>query len=185
MDSYLLAIPLPTKIRTRLASLCYGLPQMRWIDEENFHLTLRYFGPLSDQQLDIIQERLQTLFFTPFSFNLQGIEPFQSKNHRGALRVGISHDTDLFTLKKKIDGHLQNLSLPSEEHAFHPHVTLGHYERLNGERLGDYLSACADYQSESIEVTECLLLRTHSTPKRIFYQTLEHYLVSSPATGED
>lgn len=183
MYNYLLAIPLPAKIRTRLASLCYGLPQVRWIEEENFHVTLRYLGPLNDQQLATIHERLQTLFFTPFSFMLQGIEPFHSKNHRGTIKVKVEKSTVFLDLKKKIDCYLKDLSLPNEEHTFH--VTLGHYDHLNGQRLGDYLSAQADYQSESIEVTECLLLRVHSTPKHIFYQTLEHYVASPPATGAD
>ncbi len=183
MDSYLLAIPLPAKIRTRLASLCYGLPQVRWVEEENFHIIVRYLGPLNDQQLAAIHERLQTLFFPPFSFILQEIEPFHSKNHRGAIRVKVSENKEFLELKKKIDRSLKDLSLPNEESTFH--VTLGHYDHLNGQRLGDYLSAQADYQSEPIEVTECLLLRVHSTPKHVFYQTLEHYAASLPATGAD
>ena len=69
MHSHFLALPLPPSIRSRLASFCYGVPHVQWVEEENFHLTLRHFGPLSDQNAALIEERLETLFFVKFSLD--------------------------------------------------------------------------------------------------------------------
>lgn len=176
MDSYFIAISLPVSVRTRLASLCFGLPSVHWHDEENFHLGLRYLGPLTSLQLEDIQNCLQDLFFHPFQIALQGIT-FQksSKNHRGTIQVQISPNPDLEVLKKEIDSLIKGLNLPKEERPYSPHVTLGHYEKLDPERSADYLHANGDFTSPSFEISECLLLRIHQTPKRTYYEVINRY----------
>ena len=185
MHPHFLAIPLPEPIRSRLASFCYGLPQVHWVHEENFHLSLRSFGPLSDSVLSGIQERLKHIFFSPFSLVLQGAGHFHSKGNRGSIWIDVAENPELSTLKKEIDQNFRDLILPSEGHRFHPHITLGYYEHLNPQKLGDYLAALADYQSDTIEVNSYLLMRAQQTPNRVIYQTIEHYSASLPATGED
>ncbi len=185
MHPHFLAIPLPSMIRSRLASFCYGLPQVRWVEEENFHLTLRYFGPLADPAVAAIHECLQNLFFQSFPLILQGMSHFPSKGNGGILWVGVAQNPHLSSLRKAIDRHLRELNLSIETRFSHPHIILGHYERLNPQRLGDYLTAHADYQSLAMEVTCYLLMRSFQTSKRMIYETLYHYPASLLATGED
>lgn len=185
MHPYFLAIPLPRQIRLRLASFCYGLPQVRWVEEENFHLTLRHLGIHSSDRLIEIQELLRPIFFHPFSLVLQGIGHSHSKGNRGVIWIGVDDHPQLSLLKKEINQHLRGLILPQEERS-QLHVTLGSYSaRLNPQRLGDYLSSLADYQSEPIEVTEFQLMRAQQTPKRIFYDTIELYSASLHTTCDD
>lgn len=185
MHPHFLAIPLPSSARSRLASFCYGLPQVRWIEEDNLHLTLRYFGPLPDPIVANIHERLEKIFFLSFSLILQGAGHFHSKVNRGVIWIGVAENLHLISLKKEVDRLLRGLDVPPENRLFHPHVTLGHYERLNPQKLGEYLATYADYQSLPIEVKSCLLMRSLQTPKRMIYETVEHYHASLPATGED
>jgi 2'-5' RNA ligase len=184
MHSYFLAIPLPAAIRSRLTSFCYGLPQVRWVEEENFHLTIRYLGPLADSAVANIHDCLQNLFFQPFPLTLQGIDHFHSKGKRGSIWMGVAENPHLNLLRKNIDRHLRTLNLTITER-FHPHIILGYYERLNQQRLGDYLAAHADYQSLPIEVTYYLLMRSLHTPKRTIYETIHHYAATRLATGEN
>jgi 2'-5' RNA ligase len=185
MDSLFFALPLPGHIRSRLASFCYGLPRVHWIEEENFHLSLRHLGPVSNSNLLEIEERFKLFFFSPISLILQGVGHFHSKGNRGVIWMGALENPQISSLKKEIDGHLKGLTLPAEKHHFQPHITLGYYEHLNPQKLGDYLSTLTDYRSEIIEINSCLLMRKQQTPKRVFYQTIEHYSASLPATGED
>jgi len=41
-------IALPQDIRFRLSLLCCGLPNIRWVQPENMHLTLRFIGEVGD-----------------------------------------------------------------------------------------------------------------------------------------
>jgi RNA 2',3'-cyclic 3'-phosphodiesterase len=185
MHPYFLAIPLPAATRSRLAAFCYGLPQVRWVEEENFHLTLRYFGPLTDTMLGNIQDHLEYLFFHSFPLVLQGVGHFHAKGNRGIIWIGIADNPHLAPLRKEIDRQLRDLKLPPEEHPFHPHITLGYYDRLNPKRLGDYLTAHADYQSWPIEVSSCVLMRSLQTPKHTIYETIDEYGASQLHTDED
>ncbi len=185
MYPHFLTIPLPSIVQSRLATFCYGLPQVRWVEEDNFHLTLRYFGPLADHTVAGIQERLKNLFFPPFSLVLQGINHSHTKSNRGTIWVGITDNSNLIALKKEMNRHLRDLHLPPEERSFHPHIILGFYERLNPKRLGEYLTMYADYQSLPIEVTRCLLIRSLQTPKRVIYEVVEEYAATQLPTGED
>lgn len=184
MHSYLLVIPLPSSVRLKLTSLCYGLPKVRWIEEENFHLTLRYLGVLSDHSLMDIQNHLKNLFFLQFPLILKGTGHFHSKGQRGSIWLGVADNPQLSSLKKEVNHVLKGIRLPSEEQ-FHPHITLGHYAHLSPQKLGDYLFNLNDYQSDSIEIKSCQLVRLLQTPRRTIYEIVEEYPASLPATGED
>ena len=41
-------LELPSDVRAQLASLKAPLPGVRWIEEENLHLTLRFFGDVNN-----------------------------------------------------------------------------------------------------------------------------------------
>lgn len=186
MDQYLLAIPLPLPVRLRLASLCYGLPQVDWIEEENFLFTLRFFGPLNDQTAAQIEERLSSLFFLKFNLALKGVDHFHSsKGNRGIIWVGVEQTPELLALRKEIHDLLIDLHLKAEERPYHPHITIGKYHRLNEQRLAEYLMAHAHFQMEPIETLSCQLLSAHQTPKHTYYKIIKQIDASSPATFED
>ncbi len=185
MSPHFLALPLPSSIRSELARFCYGLPQVRWVPEENLHLTLRYLGPLSSSQVEEVQERLKGLFFHPFSLKLEGVGHFQGKGRHGVIWVGIRENTFVSSLKKNMDLLLRDLSLPSDPRPFHPHVTLGRFERLHPNRLHDYLLAQGSYQSADILIPSCQLLQSRQTPKQVIYEIIEEYFAVEPETGED
>jgi RNA 2',3'-cyclic 3'-phosphodiesterase len=185
MEVYFFAVPLPSSIRSRLASLCFGLPQVHWVEEENFYLMLRHFGPLSNLLVAEIHDRLLDLFFPPFSLPLQGVGYFHAKGKRGIIWVGVAHNLPLATLQKEIDRRLRGLAFPSSERNANPHIRLGYYERLHSHKLADYLSTHMHDQFQPIEVTSCELVRSFQTPKRTLFETVEHYDASQMATGED
>lgn len=185
MHPHSLALCLPPSIRSQLARLCYGIPHVQWAEQENFHIKLRSFGPLSDRDAALISECLATLFFVKIPLILKGVGHFHQKGNRGSLWVGVENSTELSALKKQIDQLLRNLSLRPEEHAFLPHVTLGRYDHLHPQKLGDYLMAHADYQSERFDVSCCQLLTSHQTPKHLHYKVVEEFNAECAATGED
>ncbi len=175
MVSYLIAIDFPTSTKRQLASFCYGLPAVHWIEEENFYLILRYIGPVNDQILVDIKESLAHVSFLPFSIQLQGVEHSYSKRGEKILWVGISPHPSLINLKKEVDKALKNLKIAPNEHPFKPYIAIGRYEHLNPDRLGEYLSLHSLYRSESIEVSCFTLFCIQVTPKRTIYQEIKQY----------
>lgn len=185
METYFLSIPLPVSLCARLAALCYGLPHVHWMDQENLMINLRFFGSLTDQECADIQNRLKTLFFVKFPLFLKGIGLSNSKGSRGTIWVGVEPAAQLNALRKEIHQQLKELQLRPEERSFHPHVLLGRYDHLNHLKLSEFLMMHAEYQSEPFTVSCCQLLTSHQTPKRLFYSMEQQINASEHATGED
>jgi 2'-5' RNA ligase len=175
MDSYLVGLDLPFLIKKELKAVCYGLPLVNWVEEENFHLVLRYIGQINDQTLADLKKALSQVSFLPFSIKLKGIDYFHEKKGNGVLWTDVSPLEPVVNLKKDIDKHLKNLPITPSAHSFKPHVVIGKYERLPSHKLGEYLTVHSLYQTDAIQISQFTLFRTQVTFKRTFYQQIEQY----------
>ena len=69
-------LSLPADVRSRLASLKGGLPDARWVAEENLHLSLRFIGQAAsgdERDIDLV---LQSVTGSPFDLTLTGFGAF-------------------------------------------------------------------------------------------------------------
>ncbi|HET6224144.1 MAG TPA: 2'-5' RNA ligase family protein, partial [Dongiaceae bacterium] len=48
------ALSLPEDVRWQLSLLCSGLPNVRWVPPENFHITLRFIGEVDGGEMQDI-----------------------------------------------------------------------------------------------------------------------------------
>ena len=73
------ALEIPRNAAMSLSLLRGGLPGARWIDVENYHITLRFIGDVDGRTADEIVERLDRIDRPEFQLRLEGIggEPFQ------------------------------------------------------------------------------------------------------------
>lgn len=182
---YSFAIVLPPKVQSALSLMFYGLPQVQWIEEESLHLTLRDFKGIEGPSVEKLRQRLNSIYFLPFSITLEGICLSQNRGNRGMIMAGVSNEPPISLLRKEIDRELRILNLPSYGPIFSPHVTLGIIKRENQQKLSDFLAAHAFFKSMPFQATSCVLLRTIQTPKRIVSEIIENYPASKQATGED
>ncbi len=73
---------LPSKSRAtpRFRSLLRGgLPGARWIDVENYHITLRFIGDVEGHVADEVANALDRVRRPEFMLNLSGVDAFGSK----------------------------------------------------------------------------------------------------------
>lgn len=185
MNPYLIALDFPPVIKSQLKSICYGLPTVEWVEEENFHLLLRYLGKIPEPSLGLVKEALQTISFLSFKISLQGVDHFHAKKGQGTLWTGVKPIEALNSLKKDVDKVLKNLEVAPIERSFHPHVTLGRYDQIDHRRLGEFLMMNSLFRSESIEITNFHLFSMHETPKRVILQKVETYEALPPDVYKD
>jgi len=98
-----------------------------WVSENNLHLTLRFIGETSQEQVTEIIQQLESVceHFQPFQFELKGVGFFKSRNHPRVLFLNIENDSSLKQLAANIEEKIVSLGFSSEEKAFNPHLTLG------------------------------------------------------------
>lgn len=180
MQPRFVALPIPSATRSRLSSLCCGIPQVQWVEEENFYLILKHLGFLSDIDVGEVRDALHSLFFHPFSFVLEGVCHSHVKGKRSKIWVGVHENLHLNDLRKEIDRLLKPFadSILAEDRSFSPHVTIGYYDKVNPAKLADYLANFTYFQSEPIAATSCVLLTAIQTPKRMIHKIEEIYSAS-------
>jgi 2'-5' RNA ligase len=106
-----------------------GLMGARWIDPENYHITLRFIGDVDGKTANEVVDALDRLANSePFGIRLSHLGTFGGDKPR-ALFAGVEQNSVLARLQAAQERVLQRLGLQPESRKFTPHVTLA---RLRG-----------------------------------------------------
>ncbi len=176
MPRLFVAVDLPETIKQELDDLCsFGMPGVKWVKHEQFHLSLRFIGETADHMFDEISTVISKVRGNSLLLNLKGIGTFpQSKTPR-VIWAGVEKNENLFQLRKKVEYQLSQIGIPSEGRKFSPHITLGRIKEKKIKGFGDYLSRYALFKTEPFEVTEFSLFSSQLSPKGAIYKKEANY----------
>jgi len=76
------ALEIPREIAFSLSMLRGGLPGARWIDPENYHLTLRFIGDVDDVVAHEVASMLGKVRRTEFELRIDGVSSFGGRRPR-------------------------------------------------------------------------------------------------------
>ena len=111
-----------------------GLYGARWMDPENYHITLRFIGDVDHTTANEVTDALDRLAHSEaFSIRLNHLGVFGGDKPR-ALYAGVEVNATLVRLQAAQERVLQRLGLEPEGRKFTPHVSLA---RLRGSTPGD------------------------------------------------
>ena len=133
------ALELPQDITLSLSLLRGGLPSARWIDPENYHLTLRFFGDVEPRLADEIVAALDRIERRGFQIALKGLAAFGSKKPH-SVYAGVEASPELAALQADIDRAAKRLGLPSDQRKFVPHVTIARLRQPKADEVARYLA---------------------------------------------
>ncbi len=128
-----IAIELPAEVLKVIEELQEDLKQAipiraaRWTRPEGIHLTLKFLGDVSSDQVDSVSAGLRdsATGHTAFDLAVQGIGCFPDLRRPRVLWVGVGGETDrLRTLHSSVEKHITPLGFPTEARGFNPHLTL-------------------------------------------------------------
>ncbi len=151
------ALEIPRNAAMSLSLLRGGLPGARWIDVENYHITLRFIGDIDNRTADEVVNRLDRIDRPEFQVNLTGIGSFGSKKPH-SVWAGVSPSAEMTALQGEVERICQRLGLPPDPRKFTPHVTLA---RLRNSRLDDvvhYLSGRGDFRTSPFTIGRFVLM---------------------------
>ena len=132
------ALEVPRSVALGLSLLKGGLPGARWIDPENYHITLRFVGDIDDRRADDLAEALERIKAPGFALSVRGLSVFGSKNPH-SLIANVEPSPALMTLQGDIDRLCQRLSMPGDPRRFTPHITLARLKAAKAADVGRYL----------------------------------------------
>jgi RNA 2',3'-cyclic 3'-phosphodiesterase len=125
------AVPIAEPARGQILELLTDLRQgdwpVRWVHDEGLHLTLKFFGEVAAERLDVITEALRFAAegAGPQPLSLSELGAFPSRSRPRILWVGVQAPPSLELLQDRIERGSEAIGFPPEGTPFQPHVTLG------------------------------------------------------------
>jgi 2'-5' RNA ligase len=116
------ALEIPRDAALSLSLLRGGLPGARWIDVENYHLTLRFIGDVEGHVADEIANALDRVRRPSFPLALSGVGAFGSKKPH-SIWAGVTGSPDLAALQAEIERICQRIGVAADPRKFVPHGT--------------------------------------------------------------
>jgi len=132
-------LEIPAEVGQTLSQLRGGLPGARWIDPENYHVTLRFIGDIDGLAANEIASLLPRVNRKPFDVTLQGLSSFGGKKPR-AVVASVVPSRPLIELQAELERLMQRIGLTPEGRKFTPHVTLARLRTASNRDVADYLS---------------------------------------------
>jgi 2'-5' RNA ligase len=157
MPRLFVALEVPRNAAMSLSLLRGGLPGARWIDVENFHITLRFIGDIDGRTADEVVDRLDRIERPEFQLALSGMGSFGSKKPH-AVFAGVTPAPEMYALQAEIERICQRLGLPADPRKFTPHVTLARLRNARTEDVAHYLSGRGNFHTAPFTVNRFVLM---------------------------
>ncbi|HEU5305447.1 MAG TPA: RNA 2',3'-cyclic phosphodiesterase [Gemmatimonadales bacterium] len=125
------AVPVPDPAREQILKLLSRLREggwpVRWVNDEGLHLTLKFYGEVASDRLEVIGEALRFAAdgAGALALRLGELGAFPSRARPRVLWVGIDAPPALELLQDRIERGSEAIGFPPEGAPFQPHVTLG------------------------------------------------------------
>ncbi|MBN8981109.1 MAG: RNA 2',3'-cyclic phosphodiesterase [Pseudomonadota bacterium] len=155
-------LEIPPDIGQTLSGLRGGLPGARWIDPENYHVTLRFIGDIDGAAANEIASTLERVNRKPFEVQLQGLSSFGGKKPR-AVVASVVPSRPLMELQAELERMMQRFGFDPEGRKFVPHVTLARLRDSSSQDVADYLSVRGYFPTRSFMASRFVLFSSRAS----------------------
>lgn len=109
---------------------------LRWVDQENYHITLAFLGQQHQEDLETLADKLdETLLQTEFSSTVAAVSPFP-ENKPKLMAALVDKTDDLMNLHRQVISSVNATGLIIDKRKFIPHITLARYRHSKNEFAG-------------------------------------------------
>ncbi len=155
-------LEVPPAVGQSLAILRGGLPGARWIDVENYHITLRFIGDVDSGVAREVAGLLGQVRRRAFELRLDGLASFGGRKPR-AVVAPVAASQPLMDLQAEHERLMQRVGLPPEGRKYTPHVTLARLREASSRSVADYLSVRGSFRSQPFEISRFVLFSARAS----------------------
>jgi len=185
-----IAIELPQEVKDKLAELQALLKKagadVKWIEPENIHLTLKFLGEIDENKSVKVTEAIEDIAkkSKQLRMSLASLGAFPRIEFPRIIWVGIDKgDKEITELAKVLEERIEKLGIPREERRFSSHITIGRVRNpLNKDKLAKVLKELDNYFSgKNIEfdVTKITLFKSTLGPGGPVYAALKEVTLTT------
>ncbi|MBS3764969.1 RNA 2',3'-cyclic phosphodiesterase [Candidatus Bipolaricaulota bacterium] len=125
------SLELPESVKNQIKSAgqsIEGPAYVKWVSEDNLHITLKFLGEVDRGRIPEIKERAEGTASRsePFEFNIDKLGGFPNLNFPKVIWLGSSSPPDeILRLHDDLEESLFGLGFEKEDRDYVPHITLG------------------------------------------------------------
>ncbi len=178
-----IAVELPEALRQEVVDLQANLrssgSDVKWVEVDNLHLTLKFLGNIEEPQFSALKEALAipAKGFSPFTIYLEGIGAFPRTTSPRVVWIGISQGKEaLIELAQAVEKSCSTLGFTPEDRPFSPHLTIGRVR--SRDRLASLIKRLqvAEFRGGTpAEVTRLILFQSSLSPHGPTYTPLAEF----------
>ena len=151
--------------------------KIRWVVEENLHLTLRFLGDVDSTQIEKVIQALDEYCETRnrFSFQLEKLAYFKKQRKPAVIFIDTSIRDKLVEFAHGLDQNLVDIGFPPNP-KFTPHLTLGRIKYLKDpEAFYDLLTSMQKTTVQQVDVGQIVFYESILKPEGPIYQVIRKF----------
>ena len=149
-------LEIPASLAFDLSLMRGGLNGARWIDAENYHLTLRFIGDIDSATANDVFALLGRVRRPPLQVTLDTLASFGGDKPR-ALVARAKPTPALLELQAEHERLVRRIGMAPESRKYTPHVTLARLRAVGSHDMAHYLAGRGLFASRSFEATRFAL----------------------------
>jgi len=174
------------RIQDRLRKGIHG--DLRWVRPEGIHLTLKFFGDISENAVVNISAVAgqAAAAVGPFALVIGGTGVFPDPSRPRVVWLGMNGEVaQLVTFQQGLERAFREIGFPPEERPFRPHLTLGRIKSPKGlTGLAEALEKENTVTAGSFTASGLNLFQSDLTPRGAVYTRLAGYPFAGQGKAE-
>lgn len=157
--------------------------RITWVDPDNMHITLKFFGETPDHHIPGIAVALKEAVkgISPFTLNLNNTGIFGSSYRPRVIWFGIDRHAEMLRLAENVKASLEVIGIESDRQNFVPHLTVGRIKLIDDKKhFQRVMEKYSKVEIKKEEVKEYHLFDSILSPQGPTYVVLESFTL-----GED
>ena len=162
------------KMKALQMSLSATQADIKCVEPENLHITLKFLGEVGNAQLDQLIKSVHNVRVEPFHMLLSGLGVFPKSNRPRTVWIGVENGaSELTKVFSDIEMKLVNMGFDAERRSFHPHLTVCRVRSgRNRAQLVEEIARKVGYELGVVQVGKIVLKKSVLTQRGPIYSNL-------------
>ena len=155
-------LEIPDDLAFSLSLIRGGLAGARWIDPDNYHVTLRFIGDIDGGTARDIAHMLEGVRPRPVTLTVDGLRIFGGDRPR-ALVASIAPSRELMELQAEHERLIRRCGVAPETRKFTPHITLARLRDTSPRQAAEFFTLRGPMMAQSFTAEEFVLFSSRAS----------------------
>ncbi|MBN2486043.1 MAG: RNA 2',3'-cyclic phosphodiesterase [Bacteroidales bacterium] len=154
-----------------------GYTQVKWVSEQNLHLTLYFLGNTPQIKVPAVKEAVlaSVAGLKPFGITLKGFGTFGNLRQR-VIWAGVGNSATLSAIAVSLKQNLESVGFVTDNKAFLPHLTIARVKYfLPTKPFGDFIAGNKNTILQRSQINKVFLFESLLKPAGPEYYILESF----------